>query len=98
MTASEGPPPSSRGRYHSDLTTADLFGPDDVGLVLNVLDAPGGERVGRACQAGWDLDRLGRQEAMWWLSIGESPLMTLYFLRGGEFVPDGESPWRETTS
>jgi hypothetical protein len=97
MTASEGPPPSSRGRYLSDVTTADLVGPDDVGLVLDVLDAPGGERIGRASQAGWNLDRLGRREAMWWLSIGETPLMSLFFLRSGEFVRDGESPGQETT-
>jgi hypothetical protein len=95
MTTNEGPSPSSAGRYFSDLTTAQLVGPEDLDLVLDVLDAPGGERVGQANQAGWNLDGLGRREAMWWLTVGEAPLLTLYFLRGGEFVPDEDSPWRE---
>jgi hypothetical protein len=93
MGETEGLPPEGSGvRYYSDDSTADLVGPDDVGRELDVLDAPGGAAVGRADLAGWALDGLGRREATWCLTIGGMPMPVLYFLRGGEFVPDAPAP------
>jgi hypothetical protein len=62
---------------------------------LDVLDAPGGSRLGFADLIGFTRDERQEPEAIWRLTVGPRPLPEDFALRGGEFVPILVRPWAE---